>query len=34
VRDLAVQRLIAWTAGLAIFVGPAAWQVAASAVGL
>lgn len=29
-RDLAIQRLIAWTTGLAIFVGPGAWQVLAS----
>jgi hypothetical protein len=29
-RELAIQRLIAWTTGLAIFVGPGAWQVVAS----
>jgi len=33
-RDLAVQRFIAWTGGVAWFMGPAAWQVVASRVGL
>jgi hypothetical protein len=33
-RDLAIQRLLCWAMGLAIFVAPAGWQVAASAMGL
>jgi len=33
-RDLAVQRFIAWTAGVIWFMGSAAWQVVASRVGL
>lgn len=33
-RDLAIQRLVSWAAGMAIFVGPGAWQVIASKLGL
>ena len=33
-RDLAVERFIAWTGGVAWFMGPAAWQVVASRFGL
>ena len=34
VRDLAVQRLLCWTAALAIFAAPSIWQVLASGIGL
>jgi hypothetical protein len=33
IRRLAVQRVLCWLPGLAIFVAPAGWQVVASAVG-
>jgi hypothetical protein len=33
-RDIAVQRLITWSVGLAWFLGPAGWQVVASRWGL
>jgi hypothetical protein len=33
-RDLAIQRLLCWAMGLAIFVAPGGWQVVASAIGL
>ena len=33
-RDVLVQRLVCWPLGMAIFVAPAAWQVAVSKVGL
>jgi hypothetical protein len=34
VRDLAVERAIVWTFGIAWFVGPSAWQVIAARLGL
>jgi len=33
VRDLAVQRLLCWTIGLTLWVGPAGWQLIVSAIG-